>query len=1196
MAGSDLPVLPRWWWKVDPLHPPPVDAHTGYFVEPSLPAWQALVLRQTAPPNGPHAVALADLAARPCLVLLGEPGIGKTQQLVAETQRLRALGQTVQIRKCSAIQGSDDLRAQLNDALRPARQGTIVHLFLDALDEAIVSIARIADVLVDTLGGDLDALRCLRLRITCRSAALPPTLVKRLTEVYGEDGVDEFVLLPLRLEDVAMALLAARPALTAPQREPMLRGPLAPLLARPLTLRLLARSPTLGSATTAYEVFCDAMPTLLLDHERGTEDCSTLRRRQFLSRALAVASLLGGKPTVPVSTAWPPLPDALATEDFDSLQCPSEIVSLVQSAALFRESQFAHRSYAEHLAAEQLARHPDTNAVLDLLFLPDLPGSRVVPQLRGLASQLGARRRFFQPLLARDPLTLLEVDPHFVSDEDRPHLIDKVLSLREELIAVGGTLALSEHLASFTHGGFVKQLLGWVTRTNAHPRARLIAAKSIPTEYAAEAASHLAEVALDRTQPTAVRVAAARAVRDFNIPEATRALKGLLEQSEETDAHDSEDRDEMTGIALNALWPLSIDATTLFAVLRPPRNEDYYGEYESFFSIILPRQLTPDAVPVALRWHAANLALRTYWPPDDLVKAIVRCALDALNHPGITASLGDWFDALLAAHQRPGELLREALKTIAETERERLRWMLLDLLVPRCCRPPEGEAFWYYLEPLIEQGDALKLLDRADGSPDEDEARLWIELAVRTQHPLPGWDPAFAERFTLAYDVPDSLGRKALPSLWEPCWLDSDRVKDLRESIQRRRRRDHLRQEAEEKRTQTLEQYRSAACGGDLDAFWQWDGWVHSSVTPNGQISISHWKPIAGQPAWLALSPSEQQTLLAVAGDYLQRWPLSTDWLDGDSVPWSALAGRHALVLLAQADPSSLDALDAHVWRRWTPALLLPAWTSEEAPREVSNLLLQRAYAADGPQYRALAMKLLQREPGGSALAINLVRPVIGNDFVTLLDEFARAASIGEVAFSEVLHTITEHSPSRAESLACFILERDWDAPDAHAERGVRAAAWLLRNRPASVWPTLAPLFARRPDAGMKAVHHACERGESLRWCPAFASPSDFASFFVWGTQFLGPSDGHRDDEPALVTPPRSLRWTLEAVLQCLTVLGTAEALAALRQLRDQFPANASLTYAAARAHEHLLENTWRGRPPRELVTTFCPVPAPESA
>ncbi len=1178
MAGAALPVLPRWWWKVDDRHPPPIDPDTGFFVE----------ARNTQPPIAPRAMTLAALADRPCLVLLGEAGSGKSTEVEVAQEALRGDGQCVQWRPLGAIEGSSELREQLREALGVARQAKVVHLFLDALDEAVTSVARIAEVIGDVLGGDLDALRFLRLRILCRSAALPPTLVKRLRERYGSDGVEQYTLLPLRAEDVTTAL---RASFTEPQLERFLCVPLAPLAARPLTLGLLAGSQPLDKATTAYEVFCDAMPTLLPDHERGANDRTTLLRRQFLARSMAVASLLGGKPQVPVSSGWSPSRSALATEDFAAIAPPEEIVALVRSAALFVDRHFAHRSYTEHLAAEQLTQHHDTTAVLDLLFLPNQPGSRVVPQLRGLAVLLAARRRFFLPLLVRDSVTLLDVDPHFVNDEERACLIDAVLSRSSALVTLGGSASVAERLAAFSHQGIAPQLLRCITRQDTTKRVRTIAIRVASRLRCEGIAASLATIALDRDQPMQVRIAAAGAVGKFGDRGAVRSLRPLLDEQEGT-----EDQDDLRGLALQALWPHELSPVELFLSLSVPRHTEFSGgEYHTFVEFVLPGSLQRNAVPAALGWCAANLNLQTDWPPDELVRAILKLAVDSLDDPMVLQSLAEWFVAMIGSHQHPAELLREALKASAETHRDRLRWTLLSLFVPRCCQPPQGQMFSYYLEPLIVPNDAIALLDRARGAPTEDEARLWIELAVRTQQARESWELAVTERLLTYFEAPDSPERKAMSWIWEPWMLDEERVRLQRERVQRRHRSEQKRHEAEERRRTMLEQYRSAACGGDLDGFWQWVVWTRTKVTNNGRISVGRTPPIATSPAWMALSASEQRAMLDTADEYLRRWSLDTDWFGGNTVPWSALAGRHALVLLATLDPKRLDALDAGVWRRWTPALLSPEWTTEEAPRALSEPLLQRAYAADGAAYRALAMTLLRAASGG-VLEMDIVTPVIDNDFINLLDEFAHGPELAATAFSEVLRAIAKHDEDRAWSLASTVIVRDWDDTSEHAERGVRAAAWLLRTRPETAWPTLVPYFARRPERGAEAVLKASVRGETMRWSPGFTEASSFVSFYVWGQQTLGTDAEPRHDEPYVVTPRQNLRWTLEEVRQRLTALGTEEALAALKDLQTRFPADAYLPRALELAQERLLENTWRGHSPRELVAIFCPVPAPSPA
>lgn len=76
-----------------------------------------------------------------------------------------------------------------------------------------------------------------------------------------------------------------------------------------------------------------------------------------------------------------------------------------------------------------------------------------------------------------------------------------------------------------------------------------------------------------------------------------RALRPLLALSPVEDPED-----ELTGTALQAMWPEAIDIDTLLRRLRPPRKPSLFGAYWWFLSEQFAPSLSPADLPRALRW------------------------------------------------------------------------------------------------------------------------------------------------------------------------------------------------------------------------------------------------------------------------------------------------------------------------------------------------------------------------------------------------------------------------------------------------------------------------------------------------------------------------------------------------------------------------------------------------------------------
>lgn len=143
----------------------------------------------------PDAISLEQLDATGCLVLLGEPGIGKSTTLMGERDRLAAAGSTVYTLKLLWAANREELHQISEAAARSTADPWF--LLLDGLDEGIARNANLPEQLAEVLE------RCdrtkLRLRISCRALGWPSRFEDQLKELWpGSGAVEVYELLPLR--------------------------------------------------------------------------------------------------------------------------------------------------------------------------------------------------------------------------------------------------------------------------------------------------------------------------------------------------------------------------------------------------------------------------------------------------------------------------------------------------------------------------------------------------------------------------------------------------------------------------------------------------------------------------------------------------------------------------------------------------------------------------------------------------------------------------------------------------------------------------------------------------------------------------------------------------------------------------------------------------------------------------------------
>ena len=193
----------------------------------------------------PEALPLSKIPERG-LILIGEPGLGKTTALRAEYRRVsKELGEEGEERGLAHWVGLGETRdpVQLRDAIFGAEQferwrrsdDLTLHLFLDSLDEARLKIERVADLLISGLEG-VDFSR-LVLRLSCRSADRQIELEQTLRQRFGKEQFAIRELAPLSRNDVLR--LAEDRSSTPSGRFAKSRSVVQPLAMTPVSLGFL---------------------------------------------------------------------------------------------------------------------------------------------------------------------------------------------------------------------------------------------------------------------------------------------------------------------------------------------------------------------------------------------------------------------------------------------------------------------------------------------------------------------------------------------------------------------------------------------------------------------------------------------------------------------------------------------------------------------------------------------------------------------------------------------------------------------------------------------------------------------------------------------------------------------------------------------------------------------------------------------
>ena len=623
---------------------------------------------------------VATVAECGAMVLLGEPGAGKTTNL---RELVGCLPDWTQARAdedslawVDLIEVQDGTFGELVAApLRrlpfrtlpaddqegqPSRAGGLqapwLTLVLDGLDECTLPPKRLVRLLKGALANR--DLKRLRLFVGCRSADYPQAVDDLLEELLPHRRIVE--LAPLtRQQVVAFAEGKGVPANAFV--DAVVAAGVGALAAIPLTLIMLLKEyqEGRGLARTAPALFEQAVLALADEPDPERRDSfareGSPHQRVAVAARIAAALLLCGKAAVwrghTLAASALDIPDGgLAGGREPAPAGPFEVTSaLVQATlgtALFTSRGsgrlgLIHPSIAAFLAARYLVgRGVPEPQLRNLLISATEPGrARIHSPLREVAAWMVALAPAKTSWLAGvDPYNIAIHAAVIESPDVREQLVQSLLDQADTAWLQGHRFWARPRWA-LTHPGLAGQLRPVLAAAVAEEPTRRPAREQVALAInlardggAAELVTELCAIAADRCWDGYLRSWAARAAAQVDRDRAAPRLRGLLG---ELDAESDPD-DELRGQILKACWPEHLTLDELLDALTPPRNPDLLGAYRAF-RWRLPERLSEQDLPTVLRWacqHVRTASEAFDFDPErstveeELFNALIDRALD----------------------------------------------------------------------------------------------------------------------------------------------------------------------------------------------------------------------------------------------------------------------------------------------------------------------------------------------------------------------------------------------------------------------------------------------------------------------------------------------------------------------------------------------------------------------------------------
>lgn len=1196
MAGEqDRYEAPRYWLP-EGKEIPLLDA--GFMLDPEGPLAAAL----------PEAKSLLDLRDVPCLVLIGEPGLGKSTAMKAEHRSIsetlgpedRALLVELGFTRVAselreAVFGSDEFRDWLEG------EGQLF-LFLDSLDEARLRIEHVAKLLLKGLE-DVPYGR-LVVRLSCRSADRHPTLESELRQRFGGDGFEVRELAPLTRSAVAGAARAQGLDPDVLLAE-LAAKELQPLAMVPESLKFLigVTKESGRLPERRVEAFEQGLRLLAQEPDEDRRDGVTAGRlsaseRLAICARVAAALTLSGRSAVRVDQG-PTGPDEaslaeltggreidghVAVErriDVDEAALKEALGSAILTAAGGQgRLAFAQASYGEFLTARWLADGGLSNEQRRALLFSTAE-ERVVPQLHEVATWLASlSTEFHQELLDRDPLVLMRAEPGGLDEGEKARVIDALFAGVRSFQIERWDRRMKDNYPALDHQAIAEQLASVILDAAEVQTAREVGCDLAAACEVATLGEQIGALALDPGADVQLRFAALSAMRTLATPGQLATFRPLALEVQSDDIDD-----ELKGGALRLLWPGALEVEELLGALTPPRREHLLGAYRNFLINELVEEMPPEDLPAALRWSAGLPA--THRPFDDLGE--IREELLVAAWP-LIAEDGELREAYLDVVVL---LADEGVDLISGRLRERhpevlveprTRRSLLEGLITRLGAGRVQLVGLLFARPqLIGSEDFGWLRDdlvAAVGGPRE---RPLAEIVDR----LPALGVSELEVLKAREESP--VLAELCAGRFDPIVIDSQVAREARRIFDMSRRLDREEEEDEEQEDLDIPDRVSRALAdieaGNLDGYWIATQLLEIDEKRRlREYFVSDLRALTG---WELITESDRERLRAATPHYLAKAdPKPERWFGKGSIYWPAWAGYRGLRLLADLEPAVFEGLGSDVWERWAPVII--NWPREGMTRTgepaFNEAMMARLHACVPRQVSTWVAKLLDRDlrsPHG-AIVLNRLDEVWGPELEEVILKRAKRTRLDPEKRTELLQFLVARG-----SVAALDHARRLITPGALAAGGrrrtlaLKVAAMLAAERGARDWEHTWALMQADEAFGRELVETLAPAETQIATnLPA----AEAAELYLWvEKRYPASEDPWVEGVHSPSIREKVGRWR-GRIAGVIASQGTREAIEALSRLITELPDHFGLRRYKRDAEEIRERAEWEPPRPQEVI------------
>lgn len=914
-----------------------------------------------------------------CLILLGEPGIGKSKALEQERSRL-----SDEIRDHDAEIIWIDLKDgygstnEVNEELFENEQfkkwmnnDSILFVFIESMDECLQNYDHLGRYIIRKLKNlEKSHLERLYIRFVCRTAVWQALRLERtLRMLWSKDDVASFEMTPLRKKDVVEA--AMQNGIDSDSFIETLNNlDLVPLAIKPDTLEMLfnlyERDDLHNNMSKAdvYKQGCNLKCEILKDGTKDLLSKSDLEAtgRRLIAEHMAAIMYFNNRAIIRLETNMGEKTEEYIT--LSELTCDGEskfsegnLLETIKTGLFTSRGEqhmgWGHQCFLEFLAARWINSNLNIEQIKSIFFIQDNSELKLIPIKQEVIVWLASLNKELLNLLVKnEPCFLLKCDEGILTDENKSYITKEILDAFEKGLFPINDLWDLPHFGSLKHSKLATIIHPYIVDKTKRVASRLTALYIALHCREETLQKEISDICIDSEEDIKLRETAALFISIEGNKDTRGRLKPLLNQNNE------ETSIEIRRFVLQAVWPAHLTTQELFDSIDQFQADDVLN-----YSHIL-KHLPESDLTLALNWVKNSDTVHNLgYDTEKILKSVMRLGWERIFEPEIEIPFAE---AALSRIRLSDNIIEEENRKIRSTSlsddierKHRLVYLIAPLIDNKDLR--EFRISAHSLKLNIED-DLDWLLENMMKYESDNKTKVYAHfagiLSWQMIHNNSTPDLILIDKI-LSY-AQKHLDLKA--ELDDLCvLLDSEKAKrqkgyyDNEKELEKRDSKQKQKVPTPLEIAKYIEPKVNLFEKGKIHAWLKICDDIFSEFDDNLAYINPFLTKLDDSKVWKCLDEQVQKRIILAAKQYLVDGnPHNDEWISKAGVILEALAGYKALCIILSDEPRLLDTLPPEFWSKWAGVIIafdgnihhehrfLAKYAYDNAPDDVRKAITDR--------------------------------------------------------------------------------------------------------------------------------------------------------------------------------------------------------------------------------------------------------------